>query len=255
MSDTLYFTGVGSRETPVFVLLLIELVGELYCALGYTGRSGFALGADRGFYVGAQRCLRFEEVGFDNYLPNDWFFNKAEFGFIKPDPARRIYDARRFTETYDEAMQMALEARGSWNGLGPAGIQLHTRNTMQVFGHTLKLPSAQLSCWARPVGKRGQVSGGTNTAVQLALRHNISVRNLYLPEVVERVFAGLNAKRDLLCAESVRTLEALELLWKQTPGLFNTFMPTQPEQVAHLPDVLTTRIRLGGYLELYKEAA
>lgn len=182
-----YVTLVGSRQTPDDVLKLIERLAQALADRGYTGRSGLAPGADKHAYIGAKRSTNFSKVGFVNYLPNATMFNKPEFGWVIPDPAREIYDATRFTKCYGIARGIAESARGGFYGLWDSGIQLHTRNVFQVLGGRLDQRSEGLVCWAEPIGKQGKVSGGTNTAVQIALMYEVPVLNLYYEETRQRV--------------------------------------------------------------------
>ncbi len=178
---------VGSRETPEDIISLMELTGELLCTLGYRGRSGLAGGADQAFYRGAQRSPRFLEVGFENYLPNDWMMGK-------PDLEKRIYDATTLVG-YERATELAFEARGSFEGLKRGGMQLQIRNVYQVLGKNLNMPSKFLVCWAKPVGRKGLVKGGTNTAVQLAHRFKIPVINMATEEGMTRVQAFIEKQK------------------------------------------------------------
>ena len=213
-----YATLVGSRETEndPYITVLQELAGEYFCCKRYRGRSGLAPGSDRNFYVGAQRSALFDEVGFDNYLPDATFFNRPQFGYLKPDPSRNIYDATTFTATYERAKAMALEARGSWEGLYESGIRLHTRNAFQVHGHELVRVSSFCMYWAIPTGRKGLVKGGTNTAVQLALRAGIPCFNMFFPDVRKRLLVALSQSSQLLCAQSQQALGQLLI---QTPDL------------------------------------
>jgi hypothetical protein len=186
-----YYSGVGSRETPVEIMNRMSRLGTALCDMGYRGRSGLAPGADLSFYQGAQLSQRFDEIGFDNYLPNEWIFRKPEFGGFIPDENKRIFNAKLFSN-YEKARELALEARGSFNGLKNGGIELHCRNSYQVLGHELIHPSKILICYAKPIGaanykEKCKVSGGTNTAVQIAYKYNIEVVNLWWPENIDRV--------------------------------------------------------------------
>ena len=200
------YTGIGSRETPELILMLMELIAELLCATGFRGRSGAAPGADSAFRRGARRSDRYGDVGFEDFLPDHTMFDKEEFGWVKPDQEERIFDARMF-DAYEESVQLALSARGSWNGLGRGGILLHSRNPMQVLGGSLKQPSKFCIFYAKPKGKQGLVEGGTNTAVQVALRHNVPVFNLYLEDVQQRMIRWLYNNIEKLCEESQKRLK------------------------------------------------
>lgn len=186
-----YYSGVGSREAPADALRTMKRFGKVQCDLGWRGRSGCAPGADTAFWEGAKLSDRYPEVGFDNFLPNEWMFNCEKFGFITPDPPRRIFDAKTFVDVYERAKELAFEARGSFEGLGRGGIELHTRNAMQVLGEGLNRPSRGLVCWALPVGRQGKVKGGTNTAVQLAIQSSVEVINIYKDADRERIEAYL----------------------------------------------------------------
>lgn len=189
-----FYSGVGSRETPESMLLLMELIAELLCSLGFRGRSGAAPGADSAFRRGVRRSDQYGDVGFEDYLPDHQMFNKEEFGWVTPNQEERIFDARMF-DAYEESCQLALSARGSWNGLGRGGILLHSRNPMQVLGGSLKLPSKFCIFYAKPKGKQGLVEGGTNTAVQVARKHDVPVFNLYEEAVQQRMIRWLSTLR------------------------------------------------------------
>lgn len=178
---SLFYAGVGSRATPDEILGLMVRLGTTFCNLGWGLSSGAAEGADQAFWTGAVLSPRFLEVRNRIYLP----WNNIN-GHIH-DPAIGYYDATRFTDTYDQAKAMALEARGSFEGLGRGGIALHTRNVFQIHGHTLQEPVRGLVYWGIPVGKGEKVKGGTNTALQIAIRAQIPHRiNLYTDEGRQR---------------------------------------------------------------------
>ena len=66
-----------------------------------------------------------------------------------------------------------------------------TRNVYQVLGLDLKTPSCVLFCYAQPTKNRQGVvtgvKGGTNTTVQLAMKHDIPIYNFYLQEDIDKV--------------------------------------------------------------------
>jgi hypothetical protein len=203
-----WYAGVGSRETPQDVWDLMYKIGYYMAFSGWGLSSGGAVkkpdappgtdSADDAFLRGALACPQLNPVTMLRiYLIN------AHWEFYKPDPARGFYDSRSFTETWDRAMEIAKGVRGSWEGLKENGIALHTRNVFQELGHDLVTPVRETICWAQPVGKQGQVKGGTNTAVKLALARNIPVMNLYLDDARERAeqFVQRAEQRygDLLC--------------------------------------------------------
>lgn len=181
-----YYAGVGSRETPDDVLLLMIRLGRTLADVGYTLSSGDAIGADRAFWFGATLSPRHAEIGCRIYLHKDGYqgrFNNPKLGFLV---------ATQFKETWEKAQALASAARGGFYGLGAGGIALHTRNVFQIYGHTLRAPVQALYYWATPKGKMEKVSGGTNTAVQIGIKANLPQRiNLYLPDGRARAVAFL----------------------------------------------------------------
>ncbi len=212
-----YFTGVGSRETPPVILQVMELIGEVLCTLGWCGRSGLAPGADRAFYYGAQRSPAFHQIGFENYLPNDWYFNREKFGYIKPNSDRMIFNAQAFKDVYDRAQAMALAARGSWNGLVQSGIELHTRNAFQVMGRTLDTPSRFTVLWAEPIGRQGKVRGGTNTANVISQKHGVEVLNLYHSTTLKKMWSMIVKHYALLSPDGKKIFDSIK---SEVEGMF-----------------------------------
>lgn len=169
---------VGSREVPFDELELLIRLGRTLTDLGYMVSSGDAYGSDRAGWFGAKQSKRYAEVGARIYLVESWKNRKIceanEFFYIAND----------FQETFTIATAMALEARGSWNGLqNQYQKELHIRNVFQVLGDTLNDPIGLLVFYAKPNANGTHVSGGTNTAYQLAKKANVPIiKNIYTKE-------------------------------------------------------------------------
>lgn len=197
-----YYTGVGSRETPEHILKFIEQVAYWLAGRGYTGRSGSAAGADSAFEQGFNRHESVngvsDYVSFEAYLP--W----KGFSDIHEDTVHIVTPE---LPNYNEAVEIASTIHPTWNRLGRGAKALHARNVYQVLGLDLNTPSCPLCglnevqqaqpascvlfCYAQPTkNKQGIVTGvkgGTNTAVQLAMKHNIQIYNFYVPEDIDKV--------------------------------------------------------------------
>ncbi len=172
------FTGIGSRETPDNILDMMTRIGKALCDRGYRLRSGGARGADTAFYQGVRQSHRFREVGCEIFLPFDRF-RVDNYTTLVEDPEEGIWNFGNFDPaTWEHAKAIALKARGGDGGLNRGGIALHTRNAAQVLGGGLNHPSRHVICWAKPF-PNGRISGGTNTAVQIAITRHIPVINLY----------------------------------------------------------------------------
>lgn len=175
-----WFAGVGSRETPDDILELMRLISQALYAQGYALSSGDAEGADTAFYEGALMSPHYHQLGARIYLAWNGVRNRYH------DPNNYFYDASKFP-TWESANSIALECRGSWEGLKRGGIAMHTRNVFQIMGQMLTDPVKSIIYWGIPVGKSEKVKGGTNTALQLAIKCDIPIRiNLYTDEGMER---------------------------------------------------------------------
>lgn len=181
-----YYAGVGSRETPEHILKFIEEVAYWLAGRGYTGRSGSAAGTDSAFEQGFNH---YEEINgmsdkatFEAYLPWRDFSGKLE---------GRIHIVTPELPNYNEAFNIASTIHPAWNRLSRGAKALHTRNVYQVLGLDLNTPSNVLFCYAQPTYNKHKeltgVKGGTNTAVQLAMKHNIPIYNFYLQEDIDKV--------------------------------------------------------------------
>jgi hypothetical protein len=181
-----YYTGVGSRDTPQHIMKFISKAAYWLAGQGYTGRSGSAAGADSAFERGFNHYDTVngvsDYVSFEAYLP--W----KGFSDINEDTAHIVTPE---LPNYNEAVEIASTIHPAWNRLGRGAKALHTRNVYQVLGLDLKTPSKVLFCYAQPTkNKQGIVTGvkgGTNTAVQLAMKHNIPIYNFYLQEDIDKV--------------------------------------------------------------------
>ena len=113
----MYYTGIGSRETPEEVLSLFVIVGEFLAKKGYILRSGSAQGADRAFEVGCDKVKGKKEI----YLPWRRFEGSNSNLIVKNTKAFDI--AKRF--------------HPYWHNLSNGAKKLQARNSHQVLGQDL----------------------------------------------------------------------------------------------------------------------
>jgi len=147
----MYYTGIGSRETPEEVLSLFTIVGEFLAKKGYILRSGGAKGADKAFEVGCDKAKGKKEI----YLPWRKFENSNSNLIVKD---KRAFDIAKQFHPY-------------WHNLSNGAKKLQARNSHQVLGQDLSTLSKFVICWTQS----GSGRGGTGQAIRIAKYYDIPV--------------------------------------------------------------------------------
>lgn len=142
------YAGIGSRETPPDILLLMHQLSSKLESIGYTLRSGGAIGADSAF-----------EQGITN---------------------KEIFIANDATP---ESIEMASKYHPAWNKCSSWAKKLHGRNCMILLGKDLNDPVKFVICWTND----GKATGGTGLSIRIANDLNIPIFNLFDPNVRERM--------------------------------------------------------------------
>lgn len=173
-------TGIGSRKTPPEVLKDMQRIGEWCKEQRVPLRSGHADGADWAFEQGAQElCIA--------YIP--W----ASFNQHLHSRARKV-----LYKPTDESRALVAQVHPAPHKLSQGTWKLHGRNTWQILGSTLDKPSQAVVCWT----PKGEVVGGTATAIRLAQERGIPVYNLArtsAEEVLVRLRAQLDGREVRAC--------------------------------------------------------
>lgn len=181
-----WYTGVGSRETPSDILVMMQRIGAALATQGWTLRSGGAAGADKAFEDGM-----FSVVGLDGpygwtpaeiYLP--WSGYEDHYRYTHGGLNILPSDIHFETESIAEGMAMAVHP--AWEACKQGAKKMHTRNVFQVLGKTLDTPSKMLIAWTK-LDKAGNPKGGTATAINLAKENGVETFNLNKPEDFERI--------------------------------------------------------------------
>lgn len=149
----MFYTGIGSRATPEEIQWHMMHIAEDLASLGLTLRSGGAGGADTAFESGCDHRNGTKEI----YLP--WKGFNGREGIVIDNP---------------EAENLASQIHPAWHNCSQAARLLHTRNVYQVLGSNLDAPSEFVVCYTL----KGQLKGGTATAIRLAISKGIPVFNL-----------------------------------------------------------------------------
>lgn len=149
-------TLVGSRNAPIDIIKLGNMIGAILSKDGCICRTGGAIGMDSAF-------VEYYDI---NLVEN--YRNKSD----QPN-CINVYELHNI----DIAIDMITEIIPHYEFLSDYDKELHTRNCYQVLGIDLKSPSDILICYC-PV-KSGIPIGGTATAITLARKHGIKVYNIY----------------------------------------------------------------------------
>lgn len=148
----MYYTGIGSRETPSHICNEMRLIACLLFGRGYILRSGGADGADLAFEEGAANR---KEI----FLP--WKgFNGSTSSLYNINPL---------------AFEIASKYHPVWHQLKDSHKKMHARNVHQVLGLNLNDPVDFVVCYTVD----GKLSGGTATAMRIARDKDIPIFNLF----------------------------------------------------------------------------
>lgn len=155
------YAGIGSRETPDDICLLMTAIAKRLEAEGLMLRSGGAKGADDAFEEGADNIKRI-------FLPWEGFNGRA---------SGRNFTVVPFVGT---AHRIASEHHPAWWCLSEGSMKLLIRNTPQVLGAACNDPSAFVLCWTPDgsIGKTTSKTGGTGQAIRIAYAYGVPVFNL-----------------------------------------------------------------------------
>ena len=157
-----YYTGVGSRSTPTDILTTMTQFAKSIPT--WTLRSGHAKGADSAFELGAELIdIYIPIIGFNQGYGNE-------------------YQLVTSLSNYQDAYDIAKEIHPAWNHCSRFAKLTHTRNVFQVLGNNLDTPSDLLVCWtpdgAEHESEISPSTGGTATAIALAIQNGVPVFNL-----------------------------------------------------------------------------
>jgi len=160
-----FYTGVGSRNTPVEIQHFMTQIAFKLKSMDWTLRSGAAKGADTAFEMGA-------------------------------GTQKQIFLKEQATA---QAMTIAENFHPAWNRCSDFAKRLHGRNAFQVLGIDLKTPSKFLLCWTPDAcishEQRTIRTGGTGTAISIAEFFGVKVFNLAIEfhrKRLETMCIGLN---------------------------------------------------------------
>lgn len=162
-----YYTGIGSRETPNEIGLIMVEIAKVMASKGYVLRSGGANGADTAFEMGCNHANGAKEI----YVPWDGF--------------NGIYDG--ISSTGMEAEQIASQFHPAWHRCSQGAKKMHTRNVHQILGMDLDTPTSGVVCWT----PKGSGSGGTGQAIRIARHYGIPVNDLGLEDNLQRTIRWL----------------------------------------------------------------
>lgn len=167
-SKYLPYTGVGSRDITKKEKSIIFRISKYLAHKDFTLRSGKAAGADTAFQIGAQYYSF--KVKPEIYTP--WCNFRLNQTSLKND----------FDFTFDNALlttceEIAKEIHPNWYKMTKAGKLLHSRNVLQVLGKNLDSPSKFL-IFCSDQDSKGEVKGGTRTAVVLGKEYGIPCFNI-----------------------------------------------------------------------------
>ncbi len=136
------YAGIGSRETPDNILLLMTKIASTLETMGYILRSGGAIGADTAFANGV--------------------LNDANKDIIYPH------------EATPQGIELASRLHPNWGACTGDTPMKHGRNSMIVLGRDLTVHSNFVICWT----EGGLLKGGTAMGIRIANYYKIPVFNL-----------------------------------------------------------------------------
>lgn len=161
-----YYTGIGSRETPLDLQTLMTKIAIALSNDNWILRSGGADGADAAFERGAM----YKRI----YLPWNGFNDRYvdNYSYVVPP-----YNFEMVSDYHPQA-----------DYLSQAATKLMSRNSYQVLGDNLDTPSKFLVCWTQG----GGLKGGSAQAIRISKDYKIPVYNLFNDKDLDNLCKDFN---------------------------------------------------------------
>lgn len=203
-----YYSGVGSRETPLAVLILMAKFANIMERKGYILRSGCAIGADSAFEFGLENHLNSEI-----YIPYKGFLNTMQ-RTNQDSPSYLIPEVFNKSKYFDANILIDKnDLHPAWkNNLQEWLRKLHNRNVFQVLGRNLdyKEKSKFTLCYTRDgVYKRENTTiktGGTGTAIRVSDFAGVEVFNMGNKEHRQRIENFIDNNQHLLNMDHINNI-------------------------------------------------
>jgi hypothetical protein len=166
-TKTFTYAGIGSRQTPENVMILMNKLASHLEQKGYTLNSGNALGADKAFEGKPQP---FEKSG---DIVIRWSSYKYK---VKK---KQIFTASMVN---DKMRDIAIYIHPNGRNLKDYILDLHARSLLQIFGTNLDTLVDFVLCWTKDGCEshdtRTSSTGGTGQAISYASLKGIPVINI-----------------------------------------------------------------------------
>ena len=107
------------------------------------------------------------ESQFEVYVADDYNIRKSKL-------PRKHLAITRNKDLISETECIASEVHPAWERCNEWARGMHSRNCHQILGYYLKSPVDAVICWT----PKGNIQGGTATAIRIAIKYNIPVFNL-----------------------------------------------------------------------------
>jgi hypothetical protein len=146
------YAGIGSRETPDYILALMRLFAKQLAGLRYELHSGGARGADKAFEEACKEA-------------------KGAYRIWRPEHAT------------PKSMELAEQFHPAWDRCSETAKKLHARNGLILLGSNLKEPVKFIICYTQD----GLESGGTGQALRIARYLRIRAYNLHNPIATQQL--------------------------------------------------------------------
>lgn len=200
-----YYTGVGSRNTPLYIMYMMSELAMVFEKKGYILRSGCATGADAAFEDLLEDPANTAEI----YIPNKGFPFKMGGSYKNHYMIPSEMYGKSFDGLYLQATRMihSQEIHKAWRRCQPHIMDLHNRNMFQVLGRDLKTKSKFVVCYTR--GKEltyddtNVKTGGTATAINAAYLNKVDIFNLSVDEHYLRLRKFIDENKHLVDYEKL----------------------------------------------------
>lgn len=195
------YTGVGSRNTPLYILYMMSKIAMILEKKGYILRSGCATGADAAFEDALLNPSKSAEI----YIPNKGFPYKMGTNYKNHYIIPKDKFGESFHGLYCQATRLIhqKDIHKLWRYIKSSRtMDLHNRNMFQVLGIDLKSKSKFNICFTKRQELKyedtGKETGGTGTSINASSLYDIELFNLSVDEHYIRLNKLIDDNQDLI---------------------------------------------------------